>query len=110
MIFKIFRDVVRVPYCNEKIKDGRLEQACEHLKHQCLNLPGSFECHCRVGWRFEGMNENKALCSRVYACQETPDVCDPNATCQDFELSGTYACHCIEPYHGDGKTCSLPMQ
>ena len=87
---------------------GRRQLACDHVKHDCVNLNGSYECHCRLGWYFIAYNDNNvADCKRQKTCVETPEVCDPNATCTDLELSGAYECKCQSPYVGDGKTCML---
>ena len=44
-------------------------------------------------------------CTDINECTLGTDACDANATCTNID--GGYNCACIDPYTGDGFTCSL---
>jgi len=66
-----------------------------HEFAKCLNLPGTFMCHCINGMRGDGVNE----CIDMDDCD--PDPCDPeHGTCEDLGPN-RFTCNC-----DDGWGCN----
>lgn len=60
----------------------------------CINMPGSFECICKIGYSLE---ENGIFCQDIDECKISPDVCtDPGSTC--VNILGSYRCMCRAGY------------
>lgn len=70
-------------------------------QHNCVNVPGSFECSCRVGYEKSG----KGTCVDVDECTKDPSICSPLGTCKN--TPGSYKCVCPRGYtpDGDGTSC-----
>lgn len=111
------------PYpCDAHAKciESKLPQGC-----------GSYSCHC-ISPYFGNGNTCKILSieqagkrippllstderspSNTTACDIHPcmnDPCDPHAECKESDRSescGSYSCHCITPFYGDGNTCKM---
>ena len=69
-----------------------------HGNSNCRNTPGSYQCHCLVGFTGNGIN-----CSNVNECSNS-DSCDENANCTD--TVGSFLCQCLGGYTGNGKQCN----
>lgn len=60
----------------------------------CVNIPGSFECHCNRGYNYD---ENSHQCIDDNECLRNP--CHGNAQC--LNLPGQFECKCPDGYkHG----------
>ncbi|XP_055916936.1 nidogen [Eupeodes corollae] len=60
--------------------------------------PALFECICNPGFYGDGY-----LCIEEQNCQNTPSLCDPNASCQS--INSGIACVCKPGYLGNGTIC-----
>ncbi|KAK6182504.1 hypothetical protein SNE40_010178 [Patella caerulea] len=71
---------------------------------QCKNLPGTFTCECKSGYKRNILN----VCANINECQEESDTqrCPDNSKCQD--LPGAFACSCCYGY--TMTTASGPFQ
>ncbi|KAL9970505.1 hypothetical protein ACROYT_G022891 [Oculina patagonica] len=64
----------------------------------CVDLPGSFQCNCKVGYTGNGVN-----CIDVKECIEGSHNCSSNAVCVD--LPGSFQCNCKVGYTENGVNC-----
>eukprot|EP00035_Acanthoeca_spectabilis_P021110 m.436374 g.436374 ORF g.436374 m.436374 type:complete len:1646 (-) comp17967_c0_seq1:2147-7084(-) len=71
---------------------------CNDPQHTCANSPGSFTCHCNLGYSVSG-----TACANVDECTLTTDNCHADATCTD--TNGSFTCACDTGYVGDGIGC-----
>lgn len=81
------------------------DNECESLRPcaynaYCHNLPGSFNCTCKEGFRATSKTE----CEDVDECAEETDDCGENARCEN--LIGSYRCICKKGFRGDGRECT----
>ncbi|XP_065196983.1 uncharacterized protein LOC135828460 [Sycon ciliatum] len=65
----------------------------------CRNTPGSYECSCPVGYRYDNTTGN---CSNVNECTARTHDCHHFATCTD--TAGSFTCQCPAHTFGDGRT------
>uniref|UniRef100_A0A8C2PX45 Nidogen 1a n=1 Tax=Cyprinus carpio TaxID=7962 RepID=A0A8C2PX45_CYPCA len=89
-----------------KIGDGN-ENACFTGRHSCdtnaICRPGQgnqYTCECAAGFTGDGRT-----CYDTDECWETPQICGPNAVCNNHP--GTYRCECRDGFQfaSDGQTC-----
>ncbi|XP_016120097.1 nidogen-1-like [Sinocyclocheilus grahami] len=90
------------------INGGQTEEnACFSGRHGCdtnaVCKPGQgsqFTCECAVGFTGDGR-----ACSDIDECRETPQICGPNAVCNNHP--GTFRCECRDGFQfaSDGQTC-----
>lgn len=69
-----------------------------HPAADCINLPGSYQCRCREGWRGDGSE-----CEDVDECLTNNGGCHPRAACRNTD--GSFVCLCDTGYKGDGYSC-----
>uniref|UniRef100_A0A673FUC2 Nidogen-1-like n=1 Tax=Sinocyclocheilus rhinocerous TaxID=307959 RepID=A0A673FUC2_9TELE len=83
------------------------ENACFTGRHGCdtnaVCKPGQgnqFTCECAAGFTGDGR-----ACSDIDECRETPQICGPNAVCNNHP--GTFRCECRDGFQfaSDGQTC-----
>uniref|UniRef100_A0A671RB95 Nidogen-1-like n=1 Tax=Sinocyclocheilus anshuiensis TaxID=1608454 RepID=A0A671RB95_9TELE len=83
------------------------ENACFTGRHGCdtnaICKPGQgnqFTCECAAGFTGDGR-----ACSDIDECRETPQICGPNAVCNNHP--GTFRCECRDGFQfaSDGQTC-----
>ena len=80
---------------------------CDSERAICINLAGSFECICHLG--FDG-NGKIDQCLDINECKEMSywpanrDQCSPHSECTN--TIGGFKCHCISGFSGNGTTCS----
>ncbi|KAK3797045.1 hypothetical protein RRG08_036876 [Elysia crispata] len=65
----------------------------------CHNLPGSFNCTCKEGFKPISQTD----CEDVDECADQTDDCGENAFCEN--LVGSYRCICNKGFRGDGREC-----
>ncbi|CAM4728078.1 unnamed protein product [Leuciscus chuanchicus] len=90
------------------INGGQTEEnACFTGRHGCdtnaVCRPGQgnqFTCDCATGFTGDGRT-----CSDIDECRETPQICGPNAVCNN--QPGTFRCECQGGFQfaSDGQTC-----
>ncbi|PHJ18499.1 calcium binding egf domain-containing protein, partial [Cystoisospora suis] len=77
---------------------------CEHI---CINLPGSYTCRCREGYRPDP--NRKGSCVDIDECKERKDLCQlpipgggggegGGAKSECINLPGDYECSCPPPF------------
>uniref|UniRef100_A0A8C1N0X7 Nidogen 1a n=1 Tax=Cyprinus carpio TaxID=7962 RepID=A0A8C1N0X7_CYPCA len=91
-----------------KIGDGNGEEnACFTGRHSCdtnaICRPGQgnqYTCECAAGFTGDGRT-----CYDTDECWGTPQICGPNAVCNNHP--GTYRCECRDGFQfaSDGQTC-----
>ncbi|XP_066993764.2 fibrillin-2 [Anabrus simplex] len=64
---------------------------CQH--GVCMNVPGSFECQCNQGYKFDMASHQ---CIDDNECFRVPSPCHGNAQC--INSPGSYECTCPEGY------------
>uniref|UniRef100_A0A8C1RK86 Nidogen 1a n=1 Tax=Cyprinus carpio TaxID=7962 RepID=A0A8C1RK86_CYPCA len=83
------------------------ENPCFTGRHGCdtnaVCRPGQgnqFTCECAAGFTGDGR-----ACNDIDECRETPQICGPNAVCNN--QPGTFRCECQEGFQfaSDGQTC-----
>ncbi|XP_051503782.1 nidogen-1 isoform X1 [Myxocyprinus asiaticus] len=83
------------------------ENACFTGRHGCdtnaVCRPGQgnqFTCECAAGFAGDGR-----VCYDIDECRETPQICGPNAICNN--QPGTFRCECQDGFQfaSDGHTC-----
>uniref|UniRef100_A0A8C2CAY1 Nidogen 1a n=1 Tax=Cyprinus carpio TaxID=7962 RepID=A0A8C2CAY1_CYPCA len=83
------------------------ENPCFTGRHGCdtnaVCRPGQgnqFTCECAAGFTGDGR-----ACNDIDECRETPQICGPNAICNN--QPGTFRCECQEGFQfaSDGQTC-----
>ncbi|KAK7149062.1 hypothetical protein R3I93_013158 [Phoxinus phoxinus] len=83
------------------------ENACFTGRHGCdtnaVCRPGQgnqFTCDCAAGFTGDG-----STCNDIDECRETPQICGPNAVCNN--QPGTFRCECQDGFQfaSDGQTC-----
>ena len=70
--------------------------------HRCQNTPGSYNCICLSGYRFQN-----GTCEDIDECVENPTICGPNSTsCRN--RTGSYQCGCQPGYEAptSGGSCT----
>ncbi|KAF6031164.1 hypothetical protein EB796_010522 [Bugula neritina] len=72
------------------------------VNSDCSNFPGSFECQCRLGFRFNGSSTE--VCVNIDECEEGIAPCEQ--VCMDTE--GSFFCSCNDGYlpNTDGISCT----
>ncbi|XP_023133776.2 nidogen-1 [Amphiprion ocellaris] len=84
-----------------------VENPCFTGRHGCdtnaVCRPGEgtqFTCQCAAGFNGDGRT-----CYDIDECRENPQICGPNAICNN--QPGTFRCECEDGYQfgGDGQTC-----
>ncbi|XP_074654070.1 hemicentin-1-like [Tubulanus polymorphus] len=83
------------------------KQLCQH---ECVNIPGSYQCMCPQGYR---LSDNKRTCTDIDECTEMQIDCGPNSRC--FNRRGDFECidvSCPLGYEKDINTghCVLDCQ
>lgn len=112
----------------DECSDRKLND-CDAKTTTCVNLPGSYECHCKRGYKPQldnqisnSLNINTAVdidddqktglnaTLKVRKCQDINECldgklnrCDPQAKC--INLRGSYKCRCRRGYLGNGLEC-----
>ncbi|CAH0559244.1 unnamed protein product [Brassicogethes aeneus] len=83
------------PLTNQTQEIDECEMMSTMCKHgQCINTPGSFECHCNRGYIYDVQSHQ---CIDDNECLRNP--CEGNAQC--INLQGSFECKCPEGYkHG----------
>ncbi|CAH3045245.1 unnamed protein product [Porites evermanni] len=77
---------------------------CKDKTHQCdvnancTNIPGSYNCKCRLGY-----TENGSICNEIDECKDGSHDCHINANCTN--IPGSYNCTCRPGYQGNGSIC-----
>ncbi|KAM7434126.1 hypothetical protein ABFA07_015729 [Porites harrisoni] len=64
----------------------------------CVDVPGSFQCNCPIGYTGDGFN-----CSDIKECMDGSHSCSRFASCVD--VPGSFQCTCLSGYTGDGVSC-----
>ncbi|CAH3183403.1 unnamed protein product [Porites lobata] len=78
---------------------------CKDKTHQCYvnanctNIPGSYNCTCRPGYR-----GNERICNEIDECKDGSHDCHINANCTN--IPGSYNCTCRPGYTGNGNICN----
>ena len=88
---------------------------CKDKTHQCdvnancTNIPGSYNCTCRPGYRGNGSICNgiisypSLLPPEIDECKDGSHDCHINASCTN--IPGSYNCTCRPGYTGNGRIC-----
>ena len=63
---------------------------------KCVNISGSFNCVCLVGFRGDGVNK----CAEIDECAEKTHNCHIKANC--VNTPGSFNCNCFDGHRGDG--------
>jgi len=82
--------------CNEK--GGENGHHC-NINTTCLNVYGSYECHCLEGYS----RVDKWNCVEIDECLLNQHMCHENADC--INTPGSYKCRCKSGFTGDGRYC-----
>ncbi|XP_059551953.1 nidogen-2 [Myotis daubentonii] len=74
----------------------------------CINLPGSYRCECRSGYRFA---EDQYTCVLIAPppnpCEDGSHTCAPTGQARCVHLGGsTFSCVCLPGYTGNGHQCT----
>lgn len=69
---------------------------CQKRQHD------EYDCLCKNGYEPERSDSSVQSCIDIDECQ-TGNICDPNATCRNFE--GGYECLCNQGFYGNGYQC-----
>uniref|UniRef100_A0A673I3V1 Fibrillin-1-like n=1 Tax=Sinocyclocheilus rhinocerous TaxID=307959 RepID=A0A673I3V1_9TELE len=64
----------------------------------CLNVPGSFRCECRPGYRQTPTQQ----CVDRNECAENPNICSPG---QCIDMVGSYRCSCPNGFKSTPDLC-----
>ncbi|VDO48745.1 unnamed protein product [Haemonchus placei] len=64
---------------------------------ECVNRPGSYDCVCEKGYRFE--NDE---CVDINECRET-SPCGDNLGVECVNRPGSYECRCMDGFDGDPR-------
>ena len=111
--------------CTEKASRCSVHAACKESKYHC----GSYSCECREGFYGNGNSchplsnhlrkqsvksptmynpKQSGQSCKLHPCKGHP--CDEHATCEESTLAegcGSYACHCVPPFYGNGRFCKI---
>ncbi|CAK6432078.1 unnamed protein product [Pipistrellus nathusii] len=74
----------------------------------CINLPGSYRCECRSGYRFA---EDQYTCILIALppnpCEDGSHTCAPSGQARCVHLGGSaFRCVCLPGYTGNGYQCT----
>ncbi|KAF3831153.1 hypothetical protein GH733_002391 [Mirounga leonina] len=74
----------------------------------CVNLPGSYRCECRSGYKFADDRHTCILLTPPpNPCEDGSHSCAPAAQAQCIYHGGsTFSCACLPGYTGNGHQCS----
>ncbi|KAL0167415.1 hypothetical protein M9458_035637, partial [Cirrhinus mrigala] len=64
----------------------------------CLNVPGSFRCECKPGYRQTPTQQ----CVDRNECAENPNICSPG---QCIDMVGSYRCICPNGFKSTPDLC-----
>ena len=102
------KNVCDIKPCTRQPSPCDANALCEGNPSNC----SSYSCHCKRGWVGDGKKcelHHSSTCD-VHPCLEGPYPCDAHAKCIESKLPkgcGSYNCHCIPPYFGNGNTCKF---
>lgn len=90
------------PYVGDG-KSCTFDQSCSllacHANATCeVTGASARQCKCRSGFTGSGTE-----CTNVDECQQSPNPCGANSTCQDTD--GAFTCGCINGYRNTGSGC-----
>ena len=74
------------------------EHTCDITTQECLDVPGSFMCLCKLGFE-----PKDGLCVDLDECALHGHDCDQNAACSN--RLGSYECKCKSGFAGNGTVC-----
>ena len=81
------------------MEGGREGHHCGNYT-RCVNVPGSYECHCLPGY----IHQDNYTCVEHDECATGEHDCGANARCHNTD--GGYQCLCLEGYRKDGNNCT----
>ena len=65
----------------------------------CFNVPGSFSCHCHIGYRGDAYGLDG--CTDIDECAEETSDCSTNSIC--INVPGAHLCECPDTINHDGQ-------
>jgi hypothetical protein len=65
----------------------------------CFNVPGSFSCHCHIGYK--GDPYEAGGCSDIDECQTETHACSENSNC--INIPGSHLCECPGSINHNGQ-------
>ncbi|XP_074662259.1 protein kinase C-binding protein NELL2a-like [Tubulanus polymorphus] len=79
--------------CEIDIDECKLGISSCYPNSQCVNLPGSYYCRCKLGYRSK-KDDNKygRLCRDINECETSQDTCHFSSLCNNTD--GSYECLC----------------
>ncbi|XP_033101723.1 protein kinase C-binding protein NELL2-like isoform X2 [Anneissia japonica] len=83
--------------CETDIDECKGNHGCRKSRSFCVNLPGSYYCHCKQGYASSTPDNNKgAGCVDVDECDTSNGMhsCPTGTTCKNER--GSYSCQCNE--------------
>ncbi|XP_071943236.1 protein kinase C-binding protein NELL2a-like [Antedon mediterranea] len=79
--------------CQTDIDECQGNHGCRTSKSFCVNLPGSYYCHCKQGYTSPSTDNNKGKqCEDINECKDNVHSCPSDTTCDNEQ--GSYSCQC----------------